>query len=294
MPELSRRSLGPAPGPSATRTGSHPRSWKPNLVSFSVFPRAPPLDPQMRSVSPIRSTRRRQGPTKHRRAGATVKRRFGEANVSSMRRMLARGKQPPSNTHRPHPFKTLKLRASLRRDRMPSDEDEMLREMGLRSVDDLFADIPSAVRISKLDIPDGLPEDRVVARVTSMLAANRTVVDMPTFLGGGLYDHFVPASVRAVVSRSEFYTSYTPYQPEISQGLLQALWEYQSLICELTGMDAANTSMYDGSTALGEAARMAHRIHGGRIFLIPRALRHNRRAVLANYVVGAGLEVREV
>src|SRR6266571_713254 len=170
---------------------------------------------------------------------------------------------------------------------MPSDEDEMLREMGLRSVDDLFADIPAAVRIPKLDIPDGLPEDRVVARVTSMLAANRTVVDMPTFLGGGLYDHFVPASVRAVVSRSEFYTSYTPYQPEISQGLLQALWEYQSLICELTGMDAANTSMYDGSTALGEAARMAHRIHGGRIFLIPRA-------VLANYVVGAGLEVREV
>src|SRR5256884_3147349 len=177
---------------------------------------------------------------------------------------------------------------------MPSDEDEMLREMGLRSVDDLFADIPSAVRIPRLDIPDGLPEDRVVARVTSMLAANRTVVDMPTFLGGGLYDHFVPASVRAIVSRSEFYTSSTPYQPEISQGLLQALWEYQSLICELTGMDAANTSMYDGSTALVEAARMAHRIHGGRIFLIPRALRHNRRAVLANYVVGAGLEVREV
>src|SRR2546425_6966140 len=177
---------------------------------------------------------------------------------------------------------------------MPSDEDEMLREMRLRSVDDLFADIPSAVRISKLDIPDGLPEDRVVARVTSMLAANRTVVDMPTFLGGGLYDHFVPASVRAVVSRSEFYTSYTPYQPEISQGMLQALWEYQSLICELTGMDAANTSMSDGSTALGEAARMAHRIHGGRIFLIPRAVRHNRRAVLANYVLGTGLQVREV
>src|SRR5207247_2359799 len=177
---------------------------------------------------------------------------------------------------------------------MPSDEDEMLRGMGLRAVDDLFADMPSAVRIPKLGIPDGLPEDRVVARVTSILAANRTVVDMPAFLGGGLYDHFVPASVRAVVSRSEFYTSHTPYQPEISQGLLQALWEYQSLICELTGMDAANTSMYDGSTALGEAARMAHRIHGGRIFLVPRGLRHNRRAVLANYILGAGLEVREV
>jgi glycine dehydrogenase subunit 1 len=177
---------------------------------------------------------------------------------------------------------------------MPSDEDEMLRTMGLRSIEDLFADIPAAVRIPKLDLPDGLPEDLVVARVTSMLAANRTVVDMPTFLGGGLYDHFVPASVRAVTGRSEFYTSYTPYQPEISQGLLQALWEYQSLVCELTGMDAANTSMYDGSTALGEAARMASRLRPGRTFLVPRALRHNRRAVLANYVLGTGIVVREV
>src|SRR5947208_5893690 len=122
---------------------------------------------------------------------------------------------------------------------MPSDEVEMLRAIGLQSVDDLFADIPAAVRIPKLDLPDGLPEDVVVARVTSMLAANKTVVDMPTFLGGGSYDHFVPASVRAITARSEFYTSYTPYQPEISQGLLQALWEYQSLMCELTGMDAA-------------------------------------------------------
>lgn len=177
---------------------------------------------------------------------------------------------------------------------MPSDVDEMLRTMGLRSVDELFADIPVAVRIPKLDLPDGLPEDVVVDRVSSLLAANRTVIDMPTFLGGGVYDHFVPASVRAITSRSEFYTSYTPYQPEISQGLLQALWEYQSLICELTGMDAANTSMYDGSTALGEAARMAHRLHGGKTFLIPRALRHHRRAVLANYVLGTGVEVREV
>ena len=177
---------------------------------------------------------------------------------------------------------------------MPSDEDEMLRTMGLRSVENLFADIPPAVRIPKLDLPDGLPEDAVVGRVTSMLAANRTVVDMPTFLGGGSYDHFVPASVRAITSRSEFYTSYTPYQPELSQGLLQALWEYQSLICELTGMDGANTSMYDASTALGEAARMAHRLHGGKTFLIPRALRHNRRAVLANYLVGTGIAVREV
>src|SRR5438132_13740346 len=116
---------------------------------------------------------------------------------------------------------------------MPSDEDEMLRTMGLRSVEDLFADIPPAVRIPKLDLPDGLPEDVVVGRVTSMLAANRTVVDMPTFLGGGSYDHFVPASVRAITSRSAFYTSYTPYQPELNAGLLQAPCVGHSVIVEL-------------------------------------------------------------
>jgi glycine dehydrogenase subunit 1 len=100
--------------------------------------------------------------------------------------------------------------------------------------------------------------------------------------------------VRAILSRSEFYTSYTPYQPELSQGMLQALWEYQSLICELTGMDAANTSMYDASTALGEAARMASRIRPGSVFLVPRALRHHRRSVLRNYLIGTGVEVRGV
>src|SRR5437867_3369622 len=102
------------------------------------------------------------------------------------------------------PGQTLKSRCSLSADRMPSEEDEMLSAMGVRSVEDLFADIPAQVRIPNLDIPDGLAEDQVVARVTSMLAANRTVGDMPTLLGGGLYDHFVPASVRASASRSEF------------------------------------------------------------------------------------------
>ncbi len=170
----------------------------------------------------------------------------------------------------------------------------MLRAMGLRGVDELFADIPAKVRSGGLDLPAGLSEQEVVARVTEILSANRTMAEMPTFLGGGLYDHFVPASVRAIASRAEFYTSYTPYQPELSQGILQALWEYQSLICELTGMDAANTSMYDASTALGEAARMANRIHGGNIFLVPRALRWDRRSVLENYARGSGLTIREV
>ncbi len=170
----------------------------------------------------------------------------------------------------------------------------MLRSLGLRSVDDLFSDIPPAVRLKGLALPAGLQEQEVVSRVTEMLAANKTMADMPTFLGAGLYDHFVPASVRAITSRAEFYTAYTPYQPEVSQGILQSLWEYQSLICELTGMDAANTSMYDASTALGEAARMARRIHGGKIFLVPRALRWHRRSVLQNYTWGGGLLIKEV
>ena len=177
---------------------------------------------------------------------------------------------------------------------MASDETAMLEALGLRSLDELFLDIPESIRTRGLDLPEGLPEQEVVRRVTLMLGANRTMADMPSFLGGGLYDHFVPASVRAIAGRAEFYTSYTPYQPEFSQGILQALWEYQSFVCELTGMDAANTSMYDASTSLGEAARMAQRIHGGGVFLVPRALRHNRRSVLDNYTKGAGLTIQEV
>jgi len=177
---------------------------------------------------------------------------------------------------------------------MASDASEMLRALGIESVEDLFADIPAAVRSDALDLEPGLSEQEVVARVTSILSANRTMADMPTFLGGGVYDHFVPASVRAITSRSEFYSAYTPYQAELSQGLLQTLWEYQSIICELTGMDGANTSMYDASTALGEAALMARRIRPGATFVVPRALRWHRKSVLANYAIGAGLRIREV
>ena len=177
---------------------------------------------------------------------------------------------------------------------MASEEDAMLQAMGLSRIEELFSDIPTSVRLKGLDLPPGLNEQEVVARVTSILSANRTMAEMPTFLGGGVYDHFVPASVRAIASRAEFYTSYTPYQPEVSQGILQALWEYQSFICELTGMDAANTSLYDASTSLGEAARMAARLRPGKVFLVPRALRHHRRWVLENYARDAGLRIEEI
>ena len=177
---------------------------------------------------------------------------------------------------------------------MDSEETAMLRAMGLKSIDDLFADIPVSVRVEGLDLPRGMGEQEVVRHITSLLRKNRSAETMPTFLGAGLYDHFVPASVRAIASRSEFYSAYTPYQPELSQGILQTLWEYQSFICELTGMDAANTSMYDGSTALGEAALMAHRITGKREIVVPRALHWDKKAVLASHAVGPGLKVLEV
>jgi glycine dehydrogenase subunit 1 len=177
---------------------------------------------------------------------------------------------------------------------MSEEEDEMLRALGLSSVDQLFADIPAGVRVDGLPLPNGLSESEVVDRVTDILAKNRVGRDLPTFLGAGLYDHFVPASVRAIASRSEFATSYTPYQPEMSQGILQALFEYQSMICELTGMDGANTSMYDGSTALGEAALMAARMTGKREIVVPRAMHWERRQVLENYGRGPGLRYKEV
>jgi len=170
----------------------------------------------------------------------------------------------------------------------------MLRDLGLSSVDELFEDIPAKVRIKGLPLAPGLSEQEVVRRVTAILQKNRAADGMPTFLGAGLYDHFIPASVRAIASRSEFYTAYTPYQAELSQGILQSLFEYQSVMAELTGLDVVNTSMYDGSTALGEAALMAHRVTGKHEIIIPRGMHWERKAVLRTYLTGPGMTVREV
>ncbi|KPJ71043.1 hypothetical protein AMJ52_09160, partial [candidate division TA06 bacterium DG_78] len=161
-------------------------------------------------------------------------------------------------------------------------------------IDELFDDIPPEVRTNGLILPPGLTEIETVSKVKKILLPNKTPEKIPRFLGGGVYDHFIPAAVRAIASRSEFYTSYTPYQPEISQGVLQTLFEYQSFICELTGMDAANTSMYDAATALGEAALMAHRIHGGREFIYTRSISRERLSVLKSYCSGIGLTLKQV
>jgi glycine cleavage system P protein (glycine dehydrogenase) subunit 1 len=170
---------------------------------------------------------------------------------------------------------------------------EMLAELGLGDIDQLFEDIPKEVRTNGLKMPNGISEAEVLREVRGMLSRNLTTDDHPCFLGAGIYNHFVPAAVRSIVSRSEFLTSYTPYQPEISQGMLQALFEYQSYIASLTGLDAANSSNYDASTALGEAATMCMRLNERRRFLVPEAMNWEKKSVLRNYAKGPGIEVVE-
>jgi glycine cleavage system P protein (glycine dehydrogenase) subunit 1 len=170
---------------------------------------------------------------------------------------------------------------------------EMLAELGLDDVDQLFEDIPKEVRTNGLKIPHGISEAEVLREVRGVLSRNLSVDDHPCFLGAGVYNHFVPAAVRSIVSRSEFLTSYTPYQPEISQGMLQALFEYQSYIASLTGLDAVNSSNYDASTALGEAATMCMRLNERKRFLIPEAMNWEKKSVLRNYAKGPGIEVVE-
>lgn len=170
----------------------------------------------------------------------------------------------------------------------------MLVALALQNMEELFSDVPATVKIPGLPLPPGLSEQEVIDHISSILDTNKTVDQIPSFLGGGMYDHYIPAAVDAILSRSEFYTSYTPYQPEVSQGLLQALWEYQSLICELTAMEASNSSLYDGPTAIGEAALMSHRITGRKEILIPEALHRDRQLVLRSYCEGLGLKLSHV
>ncbi len=172
-----------------------------------------------------------------------------------------------------------------------STEDEMLDFLGLDEKDELFEDIPDMIR-TDLDIPEGLSEKELMVEVKNKLEKNKNLDGLVSFLGGGIYDHYVPAAVGDIIGRSEFYTSYTPYQAEISQGMLQALFEYQSLIAELTGLGAVNTSMYDYPTALAEAVLMSRRIQrkGGK-FLIPENIHWDKNPVLDNYLRGSDIEI---
>ena len=163
----------------------------------------------------------------------------------------------------------------------------MLRVIGIHSIDDLYRHIPETLRKgAKVDLPDGLTETEVRRRLAVLASKNATASDWSLFLGGGIYHHFIPSAVDAVISRSEFSTSYTPYQPEVSQGTLQALFEYQTLICQLTGMEISNAGVYDGASAAAEAVLMSRRIQPAsrRGVLVSQALHPQYRAVISTYL----------
>ncbi len=139
-----------------------------------------------------------------------------------------------------------------------AEREEMLRTIGVKHLEDLFQDVPAATRFPKLNLPPALTEMEIMADMQDLASANETTRDLASFLGAGAYNHYIPAAVDMILRRGEFYTAYTPYQPEVSQGTLQSIFEYQSLIANLTGMDACNASHYDGATAVAEAVVMAH------------------------------------
>ena len=169
----------------------------------------------------------------------------------------------------------------------PADKERMLRDIGLDSIEELYQHIPKTLREhAAIDLPEGLTELAVRKRLAALAAKNANAADWSLFLGGGIYHHFIPSAVDAVISRSEFSTSYTPYQPEVSQGTLQALFEYQTLICQLTGMEVSNAGVYDGASAAAEAVLMSRRIQpmSRRRVLVSRALHPHYRAVISTYL----------
>jgi len=167
---------------------------------------------------------------------------------------------------------------------------DMLRDIGL-TMEDLFADIPEALRCRGFDLPPGISEQEVRHRLLELARKNST--GLTCFLGGGFYDHFIPAAVDALASRSEFYTAYTPYQPEISQGTLQAVYEYQTMICRLTDMEVANASLYDGGTALYEAMTMALRITGRPKIIIDDSVNPIYRVMIHSYTRNLNIELQQ-
>jgi glycine dehydrogenase subunit 1 len=172
-----------------------------------------------------------------------------------------------------------------------TDDDvrEMLGALGVGSLDDLFSQIPPSVRLDRpLDIPEGVSEMEILADMKALAGRNRSAEDLVCFAGAGAYDHYVPSVVWSLAARSEFYTSYPPYQPELSQGVLQALFEYQSMICEITGLEVSNASLYDGATALAEAVNLARSSPGRDRVLVSSTVDPRYVDTLRTYGRGAG------
>lgn len=172
---------------------------------------------------------------------------------------------------------------------------EMLAVVGVADVEELFDSVPAAVRLRQpFDIPEGLSEQDMRAAMQRLAARNTTLDQCNAFLGAGCYDHYVPAAVPALLARAEFLTAYTPYQPEISQGTLQALYEYQSYMCALTGMDVSNAGLFDGASALAESVLMALRITGRRRVILANTIHPQYRQVVRTYTAGINCVIEEV
>jgi glycine dehydrogenase subunit 1 len=175
------------------------------------------------------------------------------------------------------------------------DREQMLETIGVGSIDELFEQIPEGVRLGRaLDLEPALSEPELVAHLTELASRNVDTGREVSFLGAGIYDHYVPAVVDAVLARGEFLTAYTPYQPEMSQGVLQAIFEYQTAICELTGMDVSNASGYDGTTVAADACYLARQATGRSTVVLAEALTPQVRQVVKTYAPGFGLDVVEV
>ena len=176
-----------------------------------------------------------------------------------------------------------------------ADRQAMVEVMGLTAIEELFDGIPEALRCAgPLNIPKALSEQEVLRHMRTLAGCNANVEDYAAFLGAGAYHHFIPSIVPVLTSRGEFMTAYTPYQPEMAQGTLQAVYEYQTLICQLTDMEVANASLYDGSTGMAEAVLMARRLTQRDDVLISEAVHPEYRAVLRTYVQNFGMQVHGV
>jgi glycine dehydrogenase subunit 1 len=173
----------------------------------------------------------------------------------------------------------------------PADRAAMLRTIGAERVEDLFADVPADARFPELDLPPALTELEAGRHLAELAARNVSVRDWPCFIGGGAYNHYAPSAVGHIMGLPNFYTAYTPYQPEVSQGTLQAMFEFQSLVCELLGLDAANASVYDGASAAGEAVLMAQRITRRDRVVLAGTVHPQWREVVDAYVRARGVEI---
>jgi len=175
-----------------------------------------------------------------------------------------------------------------------TDKQAMLKEIGVGSFEDLLACVPSTLRNPKMSLPEALSESEIQACFRDLGRRNENVITRLSFLGGGSYEHFIPAAVHSIVGRHEFYTAYTPYQAEASQGTLQTIFEFQSLVTELMGLDVSNASHYDGATSMSEAVLMALRHTGRKKVMVARSVHPHYRQVLKTYLQGTEFSVQEI